>query len=361
MSIRVLPAVVATACAVLLASLLFAPYVAREYRKRGEFGPRGLVWRFAGLLYFLGLAAYVLVPLPPRSFCADSPGLTPQLRPFASFDGVLGALPSGGGLWQDGALWQIGLNVVLFLPLGVFARSSGRCGAAGAALVGFGASLLIELTQLTGVWFLHPCPYRLFDVDDLIANTAGVVVGAALPVPRRGPGVRGPPPATPRPVTAGRRLLGMTCDVLLLWWIGGTAGRVVRLAVGDERMSSAWIGPVVSWLLPALLLLLVSVVGDGSSLGQRAVLLRTVSPSGRPGLGPAFRRWLAGIGGLGLVEGAAGALGLSRFWVPLVLLWCAVHAYGVVRGDDPRGFGGRIAGTAVADVRHTGKSGDFVL
>lgn len=351
MSVRVLPAVVATACAVSLALLLFAPYVAREYRRRGEFGPRDFAWRFAGLLYLAGLAAYVLVPLPPNSYCAESPGLVPQLRPFGSF-GAVGAM----SLPPD-ALWQVGLNVVLFLPLGVFARSSGRCGVVGAALVGFGASLAVELTQLTGVWFLHPCPYRLFDVDDLIANTVGAAAGACLRVPRRRPGSGGPPPAAPRPVTAGRRLLGTACDVLLLWWIGGTADRFFRVAVGEERLSSAWVGPLLSWLLPAVLLLLASVVGGGSSLGQRAVLLRATRPGSGLGTGSAFRRWIAGVGGLGLAEAAAGALGLSKFWVPLALSWCAVHAHGVLRGNDLRGFGGRVA---VIDVRHTGTSRDFV-
>lgn len=353
MSVRVLPAVVATAFAVSVALLLFAPYVAREHRRCGEFGPRGFARRFTGLLYLAGLAAYVLVPLPPDSYCAESPGPVPQLRPFASFD----ALWAGASRLPSDALWQVGLNVVLFLPLGVFARSSGRCGVVGAALVGFGTSLVVELTQLTGVWFLHPCPYRLFDVDDLIANTVGAAAGACLPVPRLMPGVRGPPPASPRPVAAGRRLLGTACDVLLLWWIGGTADRFFRIAVGDERLSSTWVGPLLSWLFPAVLLLLASLVGGGSSLGQRAVLLRAARPGSRSGTVSAFRCWIAGVGGLGLVEGAAGALGLSKFWVPVALSWCAVHAYGVLRGNDLRGLGGRVA---VIDVRHTGASRDFV-
>jgi glycopeptide antibiotics resistance protein len=40
--------------------------------------------------------------------------------------------------------------------------------------------LAVELTQLTGIWGLYPCPYRQFDVDDLILNTTGVVIGFAL-------------------------------------------------------------------------------------------------------------------------------------------------------------------------------------
>jgi glycopeptide antibiotics resistance protein len=49
-----------------------------------------------------------------------------------------------------------------------------------AVLLGFGLSLTVELTQLTGIWGLYPCPYRHFDIDDLILNTAGVALGVAL-------------------------------------------------------------------------------------------------------------------------------------------------------------------------------------
>ena len=47
-------------------------------------------------------------------------------------------------------------------------------------LGGFGLSLTVELTQLTGLWGLYPCPYRQFDVDDLILNTTGVALGFAV-------------------------------------------------------------------------------------------------------------------------------------------------------------------------------------
>lgn len=42
---------------------------------------------------------------------------------------------------------------------------------------GVGLTLAVELTQLTGLWGLYPCAYRQFDVDDLILNSLGVVVG----------------------------------------------------------------------------------------------------------------------------------------------------------------------------------------
>lgn len=38
-------------------------------------------------------------------------------------------------------------------------------------------SLFFELTQLTGLYFIYPRPYRLFDVDDLMINMLGGILG----------------------------------------------------------------------------------------------------------------------------------------------------------------------------------------
>lgn len=38
-------------------------------------------------------------------------------------------------------------------------------------------SLFFELTQLTGLYFIYSRPYRLFDVDNLMINTLGGILG----------------------------------------------------------------------------------------------------------------------------------------------------------------------------------------
>ena len=43
---------------------------------------------------------------------------------------------------------------------------------------GFALSSFIELSQLTGNWGLAGFTYRTFDVDDIVNNTAGAVLGA---------------------------------------------------------------------------------------------------------------------------------------------------------------------------------------
>lgn len=85
--------------------------------------------------------------------------------------------------FRDGriAFDQMSLNVLLFAPLGVMLLVWGRRTAGQAALAGFGVSLLIEGSQL--LW-----ANRIFDVDDLVANTAGTALGwlVALAVVKAG-------------------------------------------------------------------------------------------------------------------------------------------------------------------------------
>ena len=49
-----------------------------------------------------------------------------------------------------------------------------------ATCAGLALSLSVETAQLTALFGIYPCPYRQFDVDDLILNTAGTLLGAAL-------------------------------------------------------------------------------------------------------------------------------------------------------------------------------------
>ena len=44
-------------------------------------------------------------------------------------------------------------------------------------LLSLGLSLFFELSQLSGLFFIYDGPYRLFDVDDLILNTFGGIMG----------------------------------------------------------------------------------------------------------------------------------------------------------------------------------------
>ncbi len=167
-----------------------------------------------------------------------------NLHPFAFVDEVRSAVAVSGRYLTDPVVLQVALNVLLFAPLGFFLRVLGGRGILIAGLVGFATSGIIETTQLTGVWGIFPCAYRVFDVDDLIANTGGALLGSILAfvVPAQHRGVeRAPDAETPRPVTRRRRLLGLVCDVVGVWLVGFAVAVVVQavlvLLVREPRRS----------------------------------------------------------------------------------------------------------------------------
>jgi hypothetical protein len=330
---QIVPVLAALLAAAALGPVLFVPFVAGSYRRHGELSAGRLLLGPAALVYAAALIAFVVLPLPATDEMACVAAA--QLRP----------LQFVADIRTDGlrAVAQVVANVALFVPFGVLGRLRTGRPVAVLALAGFGLSLFVELTQLTGNWFLHPCPYRLFDVDDLLANTAGALLGAAAAALlwRPGPVV---PAGLPRPVLAGRRLLGALCDLVGAGLIGVGTVAVLRVAGATDTAATAG-GVGLPWLV---LFVLVPMVGRGGTPGQRAVLLRPVLPGGgRPSPIRRLVRSLAGTGGFVLLLGLL-LLGLSPTGAALFGLLGLV---GLLATEHHRGFGGLITDTVLADRR----------
>lgn len=112
--------------------------------------------------------------------------MAPIIRPFETFAHIQRML-----VWNDNdpaaVTWRnwIGskilqaaaMNFLLCAAIGAsLARMDWR-GALGLAVVLSGGA---ELAQLTGLFGLYPCTFRTFEVDDLIFNISGLLVGFAL-------------------------------------------------------------------------------------------------------------------------------------------------------------------------------------
>lgn len=132
-------------------------------------------------IYTSGLLSFTLTPLnhAQEIFCSKDPV---RLLPFYSFVGVAQA-NAGRNLIEILTSWsflQIFFNVLLFVPLGFLARGVFKRNLVVSTVIACGVSCAIELSQLTRLWGLFPCAYRVFDVDDIISNTLGGLTGATL-------------------------------------------------------------------------------------------------------------------------------------------------------------------------------------
>lgn len=348
LSAHVVPAVIAITFGVIIAIALFVPFVAIQYRRRGSLGFGPVVLSFGVLVYSLALVAYTLLPLPviTDDFCSvHAAGV--QLQPGMFVADIIRE-SSHTTLLKNPALLQVIFNVALFLPLGMFVRYLYHRGIIVTTLIGFAVSAIIETTQLTGVWFAFPCAYRLFDVDDLLANTLGALAGALLaPLLRIVPGQRLAAPGAPRSVTVARRLLGMLCDWIALVGIGGVTTTVYGIVIATAGVTvpgtiDGVIRQVTAYVVPAIVQLIL-VLSTRRTLGELVVRLR---PHGQVSNRRAALRWLVGIGGFSLL-GATSSL-LAAF-----LAFCLVVAslIAVLATSGHRGLAYRAVGWRVEDDR----------
>ena len=157
-------------------ALLFAlPYTVYSYIRTNSVDVWKCTYFYTFCLYFLCAYFVTWLPLPNPETLANLEPVSEfiQLVPFQSFLDI-----ERRTLFRDLAI--ILFNVALTIPLGYFFKELFHISLKKAVLAGFLVSLLYEVTQLTGLFFIYPRPYRIFDIDDLIVNTFGAYCGYIL-------------------------------------------------------------------------------------------------------------------------------------------------------------------------------------
>lgn len=261
------------------AILLLIPTAAVQYRKDGRLGPGDLATLVGAAVYLLALWTYTLLPFPARARfrCKQA-----RLDILGSFRPVFDrGLLAPAQLVHDRWFLQIALNVLLFLPLGFFVRLVLHRGVVVTTLLGLAFSLAIETTQLTGVWGLFRCAYREFDVDDLIVNTLGALVGGLLAWLFLHRHRRDDVDRLPTRITLGRRWVGFVSDALFVG-LSATASVIAwrawsHLVRGVAYADISHRSLVIAQLAVPLAVESALVLGAGRTVGEWVVMTRAVS------------------------------------------------------------------------------------
>ena len=143
------------------------------YFKKISFNPIRFIGVQFLMVYVFCLVEVVLFPLPNADTLSAMVGYKGQFIPFTFVSDILREKTITSVL-------QVAFNVLLTVPFGFFFKFLLNMKRRNVILLTFLLSVLIETAQLTGLFFIYPGSYRLFDVDDLFLNTLGGFSGTVL-------------------------------------------------------------------------------------------------------------------------------------------------------------------------------------
>lgn len=171
-----------------IVALLFTiPYIIYQYHKYGAVSSYRSIIVYSFLLYLMVAYFLVILPLPdietvsmmktpsynliPFHFISEIFSLsTFSVSDFATYFPTL----------KNPVVYEAVFNVFLTVPFGVYLHYYFEFDFKKTLFYSFCLTLFFELTQLSGLYFIYPRGYRVFDVDDLILNTLGGVIGYLL-------------------------------------------------------------------------------------------------------------------------------------------------------------------------------------
>ena len=187
MSVYLSPIAMGILVSLLIIYAALFPVMIYQYRKYGSLQIRKNIVLFSFILYSITALFMTILPLPSIESVVQRNSIQPNFIPFTF---VLTFLNESGFklfnplTWlpalRSSSFFTVAFNVLLTLPLGVYARKYFKLNLLNTILLGLGVSLFYEITQFTGLYGLYPKAYRMADVDDHLTNTAGAALGFAF-------------------------------------------------------------------------------------------------------------------------------------------------------------------------------------
>lgn len=171
----------------IIALLITLPYMIKQYNKYGSIPFLRTFVVYSFVLYLLVAWFMVILPLPRIEDVAKMTGPWTQLVPFTGLKEIINntnlnilSISSWVQTLKSPDVYTVLFNFLLTLPFGVYLRYYFKRKWWEVLTLTFLLSLFFEVTQLSCLFGIYPRPYRLFDVDDLIVNTTGGILGYLL-------------------------------------------------------------------------------------------------------------------------------------------------------------------------------------
>lgn len=163
----------------IIAFLFTIPFIIHQYHKYGAINKLRVFIIYSFILYLITVYFLVILPLPSMEEVASMTTKTVQLIPFSFIKDIMDSdfnlfLLSS---YSNPIIYTTLFNIIMTIPFGMYLRYYYKCSFKKTMGYTFLFSLFLELTQLSGLYGIYPRAYRVFDVDDLITNTFGGVLG----------------------------------------------------------------------------------------------------------------------------------------------------------------------------------------
>ena len=171
----------------LIAFFITVPFIIHQYHKYGSIHTLRLLIIYSFILYLITAYFLVILPLPKKDSVKKPEREMIQLVPFhfiedlkkeSTFD--LKNPKTYLKSLTESCVYTVVFNIIMTIPFGMYLRYYYKYNLKKTILMSFLLSLFFEVTQITGLYYIYPYPYRMFDVDDLITNTLGGIFGFYL-------------------------------------------------------------------------------------------------------------------------------------------------------------------------------------
>lgn len=167
-----------------LSMLAIIPYLRQQYKSKRLIIIDKSICYYLLVIFWLCAFFMTMLPFPDREAVKYMNNEIIQFIPFkavysyftqSEFAGsdILSYLPSLKNWYFMSPL----LNIMMLLPFGYLMRVVFDRNFKNTILEAFISSLFFEAVQLSGLFFIYIRPYRTFDVDDIITNVFGAVIG----------------------------------------------------------------------------------------------------------------------------------------------------------------------------------------